>query len=73
MPIKPKQKINRKSLPKQEIINVTLAPFTENPKLCFEKILVGTSVTQELLLHNTGEHNLEVSFIFYLLKIARKN
>lgn len=43
-----------------EVYILSLAPFTPNPKICFENIKVGYSATRQLNITNPAETGVEV-------------
>lgn len=57
---KPKpQKVEKKEEP--EINILSLAPFTANPKICFDDVKIGSEATRQLLIKNPNRLDVEVN------------
>lgn len=52
------RKVQKREEPEVNILS--LAPFTPNPKICFENIKVGENATRQLHITNPAENGVEV-------------
>lgn len=59
------QKVEKKEEP--EINILSLAPFTPNPKICFDDIKIGSVTTKQLLIRNPNKLDIEVNSCKFLL------
>lgn len=69
-----KRNVVSKENESEKVEILSLAPFTPNPKLFFEGVQVGSTVSRKLLIENPTSHDVNVShlLIIYCLTLLRK-